>query len=179
MENLTHIPAQFYAGDTLTFTRSLAAYSAADGWVLKYVLNGPKVVEFSTTAVGSSHVANVPFADTENWTPGTYTIVEKAEKDGQRFTTGTGLIQISANPTAVADGSDNRPHCKKMLDAIEATLEGCATKKQLKYTYNGTAVEYVDINTLITARSKYAREWSIYQKKQAGTNGRYIKMRFS
>ena len=179
MENLTHIPAQFFAGDTLTFTRSLAAYSAADGWVLKYVLNGPKVEEFSTTADGSSHVASVPFGTTEIWTPGTYTIVEKAEKDDQRFTTGTGLIQICENPTAVVAGTDNRPHCKKMLDAIEATLEGRASNDQLKYTYNGISIERTDILDLIVARKRYAREWSAYQKKQAGTNGRYIKMRFS
>ncbi|MCD6527016.1 MAG: hypothetical protein J7K75_08525 [Desulfuromonas sp.] len=178
MENISPIPQQLFAGDTLTFIRSLAAYSAADGWVLKYVLNGPKVVEFSTTANGSSHVANVPFATTENWTPGTYTIVEAATKDGQRFTTATGLIQILANPANVAAGTDTRPHCKKMLDAIEATLEGRATTDQLKYTYNGLSIERTDILDLIAARNRYAREWAAYQRKQSGKTSRLIKARF-
>ncbi|WP_316348490.1 hypothetical protein [Desulfuromonas acetoxidans] len=177
METLPHIPSQIYAGDTLSFTRSLADYSAADGWALSYTMNGPAKVTFTTTADGSIHVALVAAATTAGWGAGTYTIVEAAVKGDERYTVGISTIEVLANP---ADGvsTDQRPHCKRMLDAIEATLEGTATTDQRRTRIDGDELERMDIIDLIKVRDIYAAKWAALQRKQSGKTSRLIKARF-
>jgi hypothetical protein len=177
METLPHIPQQIYAGDTLSFNRLLPDYSAADGWTLEYIMGGPASVEFSTTADGSAHSANVSATVTSDWAPGTYSIAEKAVKGDERYTTGVGTIEVLADPSSAT--TDARPHCKRMLDAIEATLEGTASNNQRSYTHNNRSIERYDILDLIKIRNQYAAQWRAYQRKQAGKTSRLIKARFT
>ncbi|WP_320055607.1 hypothetical protein [Desulfuromonas thiophila] len=177
METLPHIPQQIYAGDTLRFRRSLAAYNAADGWALQYSLSGPAKIVFSTTADGSSHAANVSAATTGSWPAGIYHLVEAAVKEAERHTVAVGTVEVLANP-ADAASADQRPHCKRMLDAIEATLEGTASKNQRRYRHGDRELERYDILDLIKIRDHYAAQWRAYQRAQTGRTSRLIKARF-
>ena len=52
---------------------------------------------------------------------------------GKRFTVSTGSIFVRANLAAQNAGFDGRSHAQKTLDAIEATMEGRATKSQVDH----------------------------------------------
>lgn len=129
-------PAKHVAGDTLKFTRYLADYLPADSWVLSYALvKDGEQIEFSATDNGDgSHLVNVAAATTAAWSTGEYRWQAVVTKSAERYTVGTGRIEIVADYAAAAAGLDDRAHVKKVLDAIQATIEGKATVDQSNYS---------------------------------------------
>jgi hypothetical protein len=130
-------PSQITAGDTLTFTTTLADYSAADGWVLSHVLiprtSGSDVLTFDATADGSDFDSTVAAVTTADWTAGIYTWAAYVSKAGERFTVARGTTEVLANPADTEGGYDPRTHARKALDAINAAIEGRATHVHREY----------------------------------------------
>lgn len=178
METPSNPPLQLYAGDTALWLKSLADYPADQGWALSYVFNGPQKITVAAVADGSSHLVDVAPSTTSSWAAGGYTWVAKVSKDGRIFTIGTGLTEILADPSTV-DSADTRPHCKKVLDAIEAVIEGRAGHDELKTEVKGRMLERVPVLELLQLRSQYRREWQLYQNRLAGRKSQTIKVRVS
>lgn len=165
MKTPSAIPVRLYAGATATWRRSLPDYPATAGWTLKYALRGPSDID--SAAAGSDHLIEVAKADTAKWTAGFYTwtaFVENA--DGERHIVDQGTIEVEPDPTA-----DQRPHVKKVLDAIEALLEGKATRDQQEYEVDGVKIKRMDIDQLLRARQLYKREWKNHLKAQRLAKG--------
>ena len=77
------------AGDSLSFTVSLADYPASAGWVLSYRLiprTAGAVLTFSATASGDDHVVALNAAATASWAAGDYTSAAFVTKGADRFT---------------------------------------------------------------------------------------------
>ena len=57
-------------------------------------------------------------------------------------------------------GYDNRSHVKKVLDALEATLENKASQDQLSYSIAGRSLSRLSPTELIQWRDRYREEYN-------------------
>lgn len=163
------------AGDTLNFTYTSADYPASAGWVLKLrlVQRGQGVpVTVTGAASGADHRVTVASAVTSTWQPGAYGWAVWVEKAGERFTLQSGQCVIAADPAQAEEAADSRTHARKMLDAIEAVLEGRATSAQAEYEIAGRRVKYIPMAELMQLRSQYA--WMVKNEAPTSTAGRLL-----
>lgn len=151
-------PAQLRAGDTATWTKTLADYPASAGWVLSYdlVKSGTRI-NFSASASGDDHLVSVSAATTAGWTAGDYQWAAKVTKAGEVYTVATGAVEILANFTTATTGLDARSHARKTLDAIEAWIEG-RDIGVAEYEIAGRRMKFIPISDLIVLRDRYRRE---------------------
>ncbi|NDV20832.1 hypothetical protein GO013_15585 [Pseudodesulfovibrio sp. JC047] len=177
-----NIAKEITAGDSLNWTETVSAYPASDGWILNFVLvNGSAKVEFSASADGDGYVVDVPGSTTSNWTPGRYRFQAHVEKGADRFTVGSGTVDILPDFAGVAT-LDGRSHAEKVLDAIEAVIEKRATRDQESYTIKGRSLSRTPLPELLALRDKYKAEVRAQrraEKVQAGKKpGTKIHVRF-
>ena len=124
------IPETIYAGDSLSWTESLGEHPAP-AWTMHYVLRGASVLDLTSTPSGSDHAFTATAAQTANLAPGRYSWQSFVSNGtAERYTIATGTLTVRANLAVQTAGFDGRSHAQKVLDAIEATMEGRATKSQ-------------------------------------------------
>ncbi len=163
-------PSEVAAGDTITWTRSLADYSAANGWVLKYALRGPAVVDLESEVDGDSHLVTIAPADLT--TAGTYSVQGYVEKETARHTIYTGRLKVTPNLVAAAANFDGRSHAQRVIDAIEAVIEGRATRDQQEMWIDGEKLVRTPFEELIRIRARYRHETSSEAARERRRNGR-------
>lgn len=152
------VPATLRAGDTATWARHLADYSAADGWVLDYLLvNAAGQIAIASSADGSAHLVAIAPATTGAWAQGAYAWQERVSKDGQIHTTATGSLTIAASFAAATSGLDARSHAEKTLAAIELWIES-GDLSVADYTIGDKALKRISIPDLLKLRDRYRRE---------------------
>ena len=176
-------PATITAGDTITWSRTLPDYPASAGWVLHYALRGTTAINITGSASGDNHLINISATVSAAYTDGIYTGQGYVVNGNSRVTVFSGTITIKPDLVNVAAGYDGRSHVKRVLDALEATLEGRATSDQLKLSIDGTAIERCTWEDVQKFRAGYLRE---YQKElqaarvaQGKNSGRKIVTRFT
>jgi hypothetical protein len=146
------------AGDTLAFTTSVPDYPASAGWVLKYRL-APRVsgsaIDITATADGDDHAVQVAASATALWIAGHYTWSAYVELLTERYTVDRGDLEIRAASASMAAGTDGRSHARIVLDAIEATIEGRASKDQQEYTIGNRSLKRTPMADLLRLKSVY------------------------
>lgn len=158
------------AGDTLDFETSVPEYPSSGGWTLKYRLaprSAGTAIDLTATAEGDGYRVQAAAATTATWAAGFYTWTAYVEKAAERYTVGRGQLEIRAASTTLAAGSDGRTHARKVLDAIEAVLEGRATLDQQEYAINGRSLKRTPIADLMRLRQLYRNE---VQGEEAAAN---------
>jgi hypothetical protein len=156
---------ELIAGDTLDFVDTVPEFSAADGWVLKYQL----VPRFTTPVQAAITLTATTYevtdfrvqaaaATTAAWKAGAYHWARWVEFAGVRQSLGSGELTVKDNPATAAQGYDGRSHARKVLGAIEAVLEGRATKDQEEYTIEGRSLKRTPIKDLLVLRDTYRTE---------------------
>lgn len=108
--------------------------------------------------------------DTEMFSAGKYTYVITLSEDANVQIIETGLVTIKQNP-ALLTSIDNRSHAKKVLDAIEAVIEGRASRDEMKYNINGRYLEKTPLPDLIALRDRYKREYQTELKAERINKG--------
>lgn len=178
----TKEPEKFTLGDTLKFTKSLPDYLPADGWVLSY--------EFVTSAnaysvTGSDngdglHLVTATAATTAAWVAGTYSYQAYVTSGSERFRVSVGTMEFLTNFAAGA--YDARSHVKKVLEALEALLEGKASKDQANYAIGGRSLSRMSPELLIFWKNHYSM---LYDKELAAEraarglgSGNKVRVRF-
>ena len=153
---------ELIAGDTLSFLDSVPEYPPADGWTLKYRLvprfTTPVQAPITLTAIteGTDYRVQEAAGATAVWAPGSYTWSRWVEKAGPiRQSLGDGQIQIKTNPATAAQGYDGRSHARKVLESINAVLEGRATQDQEEYTIGSRSLKRTPIADLLVLRDRY------------------------
>ena len=126
-------PLSIRAGDSLTWSRSLPEYSAADGWTLKYRIlwtTGSSPASFSASGVGTQHTVTLAAVTTAAWSAGRATLfvyVERTEGPAtERVSLETKTIDIAAN-LATATTFDGRSANVKALDDLNAAMASYCT----------------------------------------------------
>ena len=149
------IPAEVRAGDTVQWSRSLADYPPADGWTLSYTLVTPTSVHnFAATTPGDQYQALVTAATTAAWPAGNATLVEQVTSGAQRHTLGEYFFRVLPN-VATGDGADTRTHAQKVLDNINAWLEGKADFAG-EVELAGRRIRNYSLEELLMLRDRYA-----------------------
>jgi len=169
-------PDKIIAGDRIAWKRSdldsdypIASYS------LKYSARlenaGSTEIEITATESGSDYIVEVGQSTTAAYTAGVYHwqayIIRTA--DSERITVDSGTWEVKANRDAAT--TDPRNHVKKVLDSIEATIEGRASKDQESYSIAGRSLGRTPIADLILLRDKYRTEYVREQRAERVANG--------
>ncbi len=152
---LTSVPASVYAGDTLNWLISFSDFPASDGWVLSYGFrsNNGSAINFSSSSSGDDFALDVTAADTATWVPGSYKGVARVVNGSVSHTIWKGSIEVLPNP--LDTDYDPRSHARKCLDAINAVLEGKASKDVLSTTIAGQSIQRLTWTELLQAKSFY------------------------
>lgn len=176
-------PNKLYINMDATWTESLSDYPASLGYVLKYtVTNASYQIAISSSASSDnpdSHTVTIASADTATWHAGKYQYLKYVEKSGKKYPISQGSIEIVASVFAA---NDQRSFAQRMIDAIEATMEGRATKEQTALTINGRSIQYLSLTELISARAHFVelvKQEEVKAKIAAGVSvGNKILSRF-
>ena len=154
----TYEPEVLTVGDTWTWTKDVPDYRPEDSWVLSYEFNNATDT-FSTTATDNgdgTFLVNIPAATTATYNAGFYNWQALVTKAPDRFTVDFGSTDVKPNPAA--GPLDNRSHARKVLDAINALLEGKALAgDQLSYQLEGRSLTRMSPEELLSWRSAYER----------------------
>jgi hypothetical protein len=158
----TNEPLSLRAGDTWAWTRSLTDYPAT-AWTLKYRFKHPTAAgfEITATASGTDHAVSVAAAVTTSYTAGDWTWTAWVEGGtSEKYTVDTGTVTILADYRSGAASAtyDGRTHARKVLAAIEAVIEGRASKDQEEYTIAGRSLKRTPVADLIRFRTLYKAE---------------------
>lgn len=151
-----NIPKQIRAGDTLRFTDEHSNYPAPE-WKAHYIMlrDGVKY-ELESVADGSAHSFDFPYTTTQQWNAGRYKYQCFVSNSGDRFTVGSGETEILADFKTTS--KDQRSHVERVLESIEAVIEGRATHDQQEVAFNGRKLVHMPIADLLKWRTTYKAE---------------------
>ena len=166
MADITTIePSIFQAGDTVRWQKSLPDYPTSI-WTLRYFINGPQQIVLTAIARGNDYLIEISASTSATWAAGSYwyeAVVERGTGAAlERYKIKSGRLTIKPNPATLPAGYDGRSHVKKVLDALEATLQGKASRDQLSYTIEGRSIQKLSPAELVQWRNQY--EW--YYKQE-------------
>lgn len=159
--------------------QQVASALASDGYSAVYELrNSAGLITITTTGSGRDYTVSKTGADTAAWEGGDYQWELYLVKDDDRWLIDSGAVKVIAFS---AEGADLRSHAKKTLDALNAMIEGRASRDVQEYTIQtGTgsrSLKHLSVEELLKFRSHYA---ALYRQEQAraGQRSRIIKPRF-
>ena len=154
---LTYFPDSISAGLSLKFEVISDDYPAPD-WELTAILRGPASIDLTAAASGTGHVFSETAATTGTWVPGLYAVSLRATSGDDVHELEAGQATIAADLVSLEAGHDARGHAQRTLAAIEAVIEGRASKDQQSYTINGRSLVRTTIADLLLLRTKYKAE---------------------
>lgn len=150
-------PAQFRAGDTLTFQRNLSDYPAGAGWQINYSFRSivATAIDFSSTPSGNEHLISVPAATTAPWLPGRYSGVGVVTDGTTVKTIWSGQLEILVNLSQVQAGTDLRSCNRKILDYLNEMIASRAVNPLKMSSVEGTEFNWADWRDLIPVQALY------------------------
>jgi hypothetical protein len=136
---------------------------ASEGWALKFVAVGKLGVVSIAAAADDEDADDFKFAATATVTAayvaGDYLWQVVATKTPTRYTIAEGRVTIKDNIAGRSALYDNRSHAKKVLDAIEAVIEGRASQDQMGYSIGGRTLSRTPLADLLKLRATYKTEY--------------------
>ncbi|SMX27284.1 hypothetical protein TRP8649_01387 [Pelagimonas phthalicica] len=144
----------------------------APEWELHAILRGPSAIDLVSIAIGTAHQFAVSASDTQGWNAGDYAASIRAVSGGDVHEVEAGQVKITPDLVGLEPGHDARGHAQKVLDAIEAVIEGRASKDQQSYTINGRALVRTAIADLLLLRDRYKKEFA---RQKAGGPGKLLR----
>ncbi len=171
------IPSNIGAGVTFKVTVNQPNYPAPE-WDLELFMRGASSVDLSASADDDQHVLTATAAVTATWKPGRYRYELRAKRGDDTLSIETGELIIAPDLAAQGAGFDGRDHARKVLDAIEAVIEGRASIDQQSYTINNRSLQRTPIADLLKLRDRYRAEVQAKKSARRGFGmGRTIKVR--
>jgi hypothetical protein len=171
-----NIPSTLRAGDTFSWTESLPDYPASNGWTLTLVLSkyGQTLITIEATADGDDYAIAITAAVSALWTAGVYSWMAYVYKEveeviSEKYTLESGNLTILPDLTQAGSTTDLRSHAKKVLDAIEALLEG--KTDVISYSIAGRSISKMTPTELIKWRSFYKTEYQRELEAEAIARG--------
>jgi hypothetical protein len=176
-------PAQLRAGLTWQWRREDLPDYPAGTWTLKYQFRGSSAgFNFDATADASHFAVTVAKATTAAYAAGTYTGTGYVTDGSTDIEVWRGTLTVLPSLSA----GDARGHIRKVLDAIEAVIEGRASKSDLEYeiSVNGSMrrlrrIPHADLIVLRETYKRYeAQEIASDRVSSGRPSGRKIVTRF-
>jgi hypothetical protein len=173
-------PLSFRAGDTVQWLKSLSAYPASAGNVLKYYLvKSGKQIVLTAEPSGDSHMVKITSVDSGAFEAGRYFYQVRIENGGEVFTVGEGIIEVKASLATSTDGLEWRAHCERALENIEAILLGKATADNYSYSIAGRSMSKYSWTELREMRGYYRNELRAFNRKYGLARPSKIGVQFS
>lgn len=152
-------PSSITAGDSVTWQKTLSDYPASAGWVLSYVLlSTAGKITITGSASGDDHLIDVAAVVSAAWNPGTYTWQSYVTNGSARHTVSSSTIIINRNFSSATGAIDTRSHARRMVELIEAVLEGTASTDQRKVKIGDKEIERHTPKELLSLRDYYRAE---------------------
>jgi len=173
------IPSSITAGVTFRVPLVLPVYPAPD-WSVSLVLRGPGSIDLAAIGVGSEHLLEASAAVTSAWVAGSYWYEVRATDGSDVFRLEAGQTKLVADLSVAPDGFDGRGHAQRVLDAIEAVIEGRASVDQESYSINNRSLSRTPISDLLKLRGRYRSAVQAVAAAKSGRGlGRIHRVRFS
>lgn len=177
-------PETIVAGDRVRWKRTDLSDFPASEWTLTYYLRGSGAghqYDIVADADGSDFEVDESPDDTASYQPGTYFVTAYVSQSGDRKHVWSGRIEVKANPVDITHPVDGRSHARRMVDAINATLENRATSDMQRYVFQavGRSVDKIPLKELTDLLTYF--ENKVAQEDAAngvGKSGRIL-VRFS
>jgi len=165
---LTKEPAAIHAGATINWLIAVADYPASGGWTLKYkAVSASGYFAIVSSASGDEHAVLADKTTTAGYPAGSYTLTKYVESATELIVLAEMPLTVKPDLAGQVAAFDNRGHVKKVLDAIEAVLEGTASTDQQEITIDGTTIKRRTVADLLKLRSQYLQ---YYQQEQTAAN---------
>ena len=181
-------PPEIIKGDTLKWNRQdISGDFPATTYTLTYEFRplGTAGVAFTIAAAadGANYSVSEAKATTAAYTAGAYEWAAYADDGTERYRLDSGTIKVLEDLASPAAGYDGRSHGRVVVDAIEAVIEGRATKDQESYTIAGRSLNRTPIADLLKLRDRYIDELKREDQAESVANGlasgRIVLTRFS
>lgn len=179
-------PSDLILGDTIQWTREdLTADFPASQWTLTYearsnVASGSIQITASQNGSAETFLISVPAATSANWKAGLYSWAAYVTKGPDRYRVDYGKWKAVRNLATTSSGYDDRSHAKKVVDAIEAVLEGRASEDAASLTAGGKTIQKLSPLELLKFRNHYRQEYARELNRERLRNGqpsdRFIKV---
>lgn len=166
-------PEFFQSGDTLRFDKSLPDFSGPT-WALTYSLVSPSLqpISFVTNSTGSIFSVTVLPAITSAWVAGLYQITGTVSDGTNRYTIYQSEITITPDTSIQTGTIDYRTFAEKMLAAVELTLTGAISRRDISYSINGRTITAKTDDELFKARDYFKA--CVTQEKSFGKNRKVL-----
>ncbi len=165
------IPTELHAGVSLDLLIVRSAHPAPD-WSVALHLRGPAAIDIAATAEGSAHRMTATAAETAAWMPGRYWYQLRAtDAGGETCLLEDGHLDILPDLLSAGAGFDGRSHAERVLDAIEAVIEGRATQDQQSYTINNRSLSRTPLADLLLLRERYRAQVVQQRARERGRAG--------
>jgi hypothetical protein len=173
------IPNKITAGLTLSLAFGLANYPGPQ-WSSLLLLRGAGQIDLEGLTDDKLHIISDSAANTSSWVPGNYFYSLRVTDGTDTHEIESGSLEVRPD-LAQADASfDGRAHAEKVLQSIEAVIEGRATRDQDSYRINNRELRRTPISQLLKLRDLYRHEVAQLKARRRGkdTLGRTILVRF-
>ena len=157
------MPSSVRAGVTTEVSYS----ASSDAVAVAMVANFAGTVETISAAEQADGTWLLTFPQTTDYAAGRYSyVVYEVDSDGTKTTIGSGAFAMLPS---LASG-DPRTNAEKILDAINAVIEGRATKNQARVRVGDKDITYMTIAELISAKAVYEDIVASEQDAISGVN---------
>jgi len=157
---------KLFAGYDSRRTYTLENYSA-DTWTLSARLVGSSgsvdIAAANASGSGTAWTLTIPATSLADLKAGTYTLQLIATDGTTTEIAASEIVQLAA-----ATDTDLRSSAQKQLEAIDALLEGKASKDQSSISYNGRSISRLTWEELQNARDRVARQVQRETDRAAG-----------
>jgi hypothetical protein len=166
-------PYTIEAGTTVKWTKDLSDDYPADEWELVYTfINSAQKYQVTASADGTKHSITIPASTTDDYVAGKYKWIARVTKDDEVYKVDEGMIEITADLAAAGTSThDFRSHARTVLEAVEAVIEGRASRDQMQYMVQGRMLTKTPIPDLLILRDRYRAEVKAEEREERRENG--------
>lgn len=156
METSEKLPTLVVAGTTVKFIRDYDLNPAS--WTsTAYFTNSANSYSVTASDNGDGRfLFDASAAVTSTWVAGDYKLSIQYTDGSETYV--AEVTSVLVEP-ALGSATDVRSHAKKVLDALESTLEGKASQDQLSYSIRGRSLSRMSPGELLEWRDKYKAEY--------------------
>lgn len=162
----TYVPLELTIGETVEWEKDFDDFPA-DEWTVTYYFRGAGTgINVAGTADGTTHQFTIPAATSDTMAAGRYDYQAVAVKGSEKHLVDEGIVTVKASLAALTTATtfDGRSTAKKILDAIDALMQGKAALDQQKYLIatgvpgftSQREAERIDPEQLLELRKYYA-----------------------
>lgn len=154
---LSDIPSKIVAGDSLSWKKSLSDYPASTWTLVYHLLNQQKKITITAAADGDDHLVEIPIGTSDDYTVGAYKYIATVSDGTERYKIDEGRVEVTPD-YANLESADLRTHAEKVLEALEAVIEGKASADQLTYSIAGRSISRYSPDEILQWRDSYQAE---------------------